>query len=61
MAVANRAVDSIMGPRQTEVVHTHQGGEPGAGNQQGAAAPPPPQQNEKCLRKVVDEPVHAAE
>jgi len=27
MAVANRAVDAVMGPRQTEVVHTHQGGE----------------------------------
>ena len=23
MAVANRAVDAVMGPRQTEVVHTH--------------------------------------
>lgn len=30
MSVANRAVDSMMGPRQTEVVHTHQGGAPPA-------------------------------
>merc|ERR1712107_161547 len=26
MAVANRAVDAVMGPRQTEVVHRHEGG-----------------------------------
>merc|ERR1712160_124217 len=32
MAVANRAVDAVMGPRQTEVVHTHQGGVAPAGN-----------------------------
>ncbi|CAE7242035.1 SLC4A4 [Symbiodinium necroappetens] len=25
MAVANRAVDAVMGPRQTEVVHRHEG------------------------------------
>ena len=25
MAVANRAVDSVMGPRATEVVHKHEG------------------------------------
>ena len=25
MAVANRAVDAVMGPRQTEVVHRHDG------------------------------------
>lgn len=27
MAVANRAVDSVMGPRQTEVVHKNEGGD----------------------------------
>merc|ERR1719231_1111962 len=26
MAVANRAVDAVMGPRQTEVVHRNEGG-----------------------------------
>merc|ERR550514_629242 len=35
MSVANRAVDSVMGPRQTEVVHRHEGGAP------PAAAPAP--------------------
>merc|ERR1719401_1037082 len=25
MSVANRAVDAVMGPRQTEVVHRHEG------------------------------------
>mmetsp|Transcript_37165 Transcript_37165/g.94418 ORF Transcript_37165/g.94418 Transcript_37165/m.94418 type:complete len:89 (-) Transcript_37165:269-535(-) len=25
MSIANRAVDSMMGPRQTEVVHRHEG------------------------------------
>merc|ERR1719231_2178131 len=25
MSVANRAVDAVMGPRQTEVVHCHEG------------------------------------
>jgi hypothetical protein len=30
MSVANRAVDAVMGPRQTEVVHTHQGAPPAA-------------------------------
>jgi len=25
MAVANRAVDAVMGPRQTEVIHRHEG------------------------------------
>merc|ERR1719498_619041 len=30
MAVANRAVDAVMGPRQTEVVHRHEGA-PAAG------------------------------
>mmetsp|Transcript_56681 Transcript_56681/g.104944 ORF Transcript_56681/g.104944 Transcript_56681/m.104944 type:complete len:143 (-) Transcript_56681:153-581(-) len=25
MSIANRAVDSVMGPRQTEVVHRHEG------------------------------------
>merc|ERR1719387_2203622 len=29
MSVANRAVDAVMGPRQTEVVHRHEG-EPAA-------------------------------
>merc|ERR1719343_1637800 len=26
MSVASRAMDSVMGPRQTEVVHRHEGG-----------------------------------
>mmetsp|Transcript_3412 Transcript_3412/g.10447 ORF Transcript_3412/g.10447 Transcript_3412/m.10447 type:complete len:89 (+) Transcript_3412:1556-1822(+) len=30
MSVANRAVDAVMGPRQTEVVHRHEGGAPAA-------------------------------
>ena len=30
MAVANRAVDSMMGPRQTEVVHRNEGAPAGA-------------------------------
>lgn len=38
MAVANRAVDSVMGPRQTEVVH----------KQEGGAAAAPPAGPEKC-------------
>merc|ERR1719191_2286985 len=25
MSMANRAVDAVMGPRQTEVVHRHEG------------------------------------
>merc|ERR1719201_1388238 len=25
MSVANRAVDAVMGPRQTEIVHRHEG------------------------------------
>lgn len=29
-SVANRAVDAVMGPRQTEVVHTHQPAPPAA-------------------------------
>mmetsp|Transcript_10613 Transcript_10613/g.14961 ORF Transcript_10613/g.14961 Transcript_10613/m.14961 type:complete len:100 (+) Transcript_10613:132-431(+) len=33
MSVANRAVDAVMGPRQTEVVHRHEG-EPAAPVQQ---------------------------
>mmetsp|Transcript_31288 Transcript_31288/g.57290 ORF Transcript_31288/g.57290 Transcript_31288/m.57290 type:complete len:145 (+) Transcript_31288:84-518(+) len=33
MSIANRAVDSVMGPRQTEVVHRHEG-EPAAPAQQ---------------------------
>ncbi|EER12190.1 conserved hypothetical protein [Perkinsus marinus ATCC 50983] len=33
-SMANRAVDAVMGPRQTEVVHRHEG-EP--------TSPPPPQ------------------
>mmetsp|Transcript_52045 Transcript_52045/g.82757 ORF Transcript_52045/g.82757 Transcript_52045/m.82757 type:complete len:142 (+) Transcript_52045:85-510(+) len=28
MSVANRAVDAVMGPRQTEVVHRHEGAPP---------------------------------
>mmetsp|Transcript_6276 Transcript_6276/g.12613 ORF Transcript_6276/g.12613 Transcript_6276/m.12613 type:complete len:88 (-) Transcript_6276:188-451(-) len=28
MSVANRAVDAVMGPRQTEVVHRHEGAAP---------------------------------
>merc|ERR1719161_1848291 len=35
MSVANRAVDAVMGPRQTEVVHRHEG----APQQAPAAAP----------------------
>merc|ERR1712125_38836 len=46
MAVANRAVDSIMGPRQTEVVHRHEGGEAG-----GAAAPAADPSTQKCFNE----------
>ncbi len=30
MSVANRAVDSVMGPQKTEVVHRHEGAPPAA-------------------------------
>merc|ERR1719492_83632 len=30
MSVASRAVDAVMGPRQTEVVHRHEGPAPAA-------------------------------
>jgi len=30
MSVASRAVDAVMGPRQTEVVHRHEGAAPAA-------------------------------
>ena len=33
MAIANRAVDAVMGPRQTEVVHRHEGAPPAATSQ----------------------------
>merc|ERR1719498_1986487 len=32
MSVANRAVDAVMGPRQTEVVHRHEGAPAVQGN-----------------------------
>merc|ERR1719408_736870 len=30
MSMANRAVDAVMGPRQTELVHRHEGAPPAA-------------------------------
>ena len=36
MAVANRAVDAVMGPRQTEVVHRHEGAPAPAASSQPA-------------------------
>lgn len=40
-SAANRAMDAIMGPRQTEVVHRHEGGEaPAAAPQAPPAAAP---------------------
>lgn len=33
-SMANRAMDAVMGPRQTEVVHRHEGGAPPAPGQQ---------------------------
>ena len=38
-SVANRAVDSMMGPRQTEVVHKNEDGAPAGGAAPAAAAP----------------------
>lgn len=45
MAVANRAVDAVMGPRQTEVVHKNEGA-PAA-----APAPAPAAGPEKCANE----------
>ncbi len=42
MAVANRAVDAVMGPRQTEVVHRNEG---------APAAPAQPQVDDKCFNE----------
>eukprot|EP01068_Selenidium_serpulae_P016394 Selendium_serpulae@DN6292_c0_g1_i1.p1 len=39
-SVANRAVDAVMGPRKTEVVHTHQDGQPAPAAAPAAAAAP---------------------
>mmetsp|Transcript_62513 Transcript_62513/g.167436 ORF Transcript_62513/g.167436 Transcript_62513/m.167436 type:complete len:143 (-) Transcript_62513:252-680(-) len=41
MSVANRAVDAVMGPRQTEVVHRHEGGEAPAAAPAAAASAAP--------------------
>ncbi|KAF4720696.1 hypothetical protein FOZ62_023061 [Perkinsus olseni] len=44
-SMANRAVDAVVGPRQTEVVHRHEG-EP------APAAPPPQQQQQQQQQPV---------
>merc|ERR1712194_406081 len=44
MAVANRAVDAVMGPRQTEVVHRNEGAP-------AAAAGAPSAASDKCMNE----------
>jgi hypothetical protein len=49
MAVANRAVDAVMGPRTTEVVHKHEG--------EGAApaAACAPAEQDRCKKRDYEE------
>lgn len=49
-ALAHRAVDSFMGPRETRVVHEHQGGAPAPAAP--AAAAPMPQADGPCGDRV---------
>lgn len=49
MAVANRAVDSVLGPRQTEVVHRHEGGD--AAHPAAAPTPAPAADTQKCFNE----------
>lgn len=52
MAVANRAVDAVMGPRQTEVVHRHEGA-PAAAPASGVCQFQQDQLNQ-CMRSSSD-------
>ena len=54
MAVANRAVDSVMGPRQTEVVHRNEeGGAPAAAPAAGKCQLQMDQLNQ-CMKSASD-------
>merc|ERR1712217_887745 len=52
MAVANRAVDAVMGPRQTEVVHRHEGGQ--AAPAGGAMCQMQEDQLSQCMKSSAD-------
>jgi len=53
MSVANRAVDSLLGPRQTEVVHKHE--EAPAPASAAAAASSKCMEESKWLKQCIDE------
>merc|ERR1719498_1671580 len=53
MSVANRAVDAVMGPRQTEVVHRHEGA-PAPAPAAGGACQLQQEQLSQCMKSAAD-------
>merc|ERR1719313_296458 len=54
MSVANRAVDAVMGPRQTEVVHRQEGAPPAAQPQAAGKCQFQQDQLNQCLQQNSD-------
>ncbi|CAE8705883.1 unnamed protein product, partial [Polarella glacialis] len=54
MSMASRAMDGIMGPRQTEVVHKHEGGAPAAAPQSSTCQMQQQDQLNQCMKSAND-------
>ncbi|CAK0880459.1 unnamed protein product [Prorocentrum cordatum] len=54
MSVANRAVDAVMGPRQTEVVHRHEGAPAAAPAAASGGCVAQQDQLNQCLKSMSD-------